>query len=181
MVESLTGQEGTHTVEARHHEDAPVIRVSAGSGSGRTRLSAFDAALRSAGVANFNLIRLSSVIPPGAEVREVEAVDQLVGRHGDRLFCVYASAHAELPFHQAWAGVAWALADDGSGAGLFVEHEGPSEDQVSHDLTASLEDLIAGRGGGYAEAGRVVTSVTCDTEPVCAVVVAAYLAQGWTA
>ena len=33
-------------------------------GRGSTELAAFDAALVGAGVANFNLIRLSSVIPP---------------------------------------------------------------------------------------------------------------------
>ncbi|WP_345214534.1 pyruvoyl-dependent arginine decarboxylase [Georgenia halophila] len=162
-------------------DDAPTIRVSAGSGAGRTQLSAFDAALRGAGVADFNLIRLSSVIPPGSEVREVAFTDQLVGRHGDRLYCVYAAAHAELPYHEGWAGIAWALRDDGSGAGLFVEHDGPSRDQVDRDLTASLEDLVAGRSGGYTEAGRVFASVMCEREPVCAVVVASYVAQGWSA
>ena len=41
-------------------------------GRGSTELAAFDAALVGAGVANFNLIRLSSVIPPDGEVVEVE-------------------------------------------------------------------------------------------------------------
>lgn len=157
----------------------PHIRVSAGAGSGRTPLSAFDAALRGAGVADFNLVRLSSVIPPGAKVQTVTGDDQLVGGHGDLLYCVYAEAHAELPLHEAWAGVAWALADDGSGAGLFVEHEGPAREQVERDLHASLDDLIAGRGGGYHPAGHLVTSAVCETEPVCALVVATYTSQGW--
>lgn len=168
-------------MEQEQSSYAPTIRVSAGAGAGRTRLSAFDAALRAAGVADFNLVRLSSVIPPGCEVREVAADQQIVGRHGDRLYCVYAEAHAELPHHEAWAGIAWAVRDDGSGAGLFVEHEGPSKEQVSRDLTSSLDDLIEGRGGGYSPAGRSLASVTCETEPVCAVVIASYLAQGWSA
>ncbi|WP_052436517.1 pyruvoyl-dependent arginine decarboxylase [Georgenia sp. SUBG003] len=170
----------SNTVEPATHDDAPTIRVSTGSGAGRTQLSAFDAALRDAGVANFNLIRLSSVIPPRSEVRAVAPVDQLTGRHGDRLYCVYAEAHAELPYHEAWAGIAWALHDDGSGAGLFVEHEGPSKEQVDRDLTASLEDLIAGRGGGYTPAGRAFANAMCEHEPVCAVVVASYVTQGWS-
>lgn len=157
----------------------PLIRVSAGSSSGRTPLSAFDAALREAGTADYNLVRLSSVIPPGAEVRVTDGSDQIEGTHGDLLFCVYAEAHAELPLHEAWAGVAWALAEDGSGAGLFVEHEGPSRDQVERDLTVSLEDLVIGRGGGYRPAGRLVTSAVCESEPVCALVVASYRTQGW--
>ncbi|GMA30021.1 pyruvoyl-dependent arginine decarboxylase [Litorihabitans aurantiacus] len=157
-----------------------MIRVSAGAGSGRTPLSAFDAALREAGVADFNLVRLSSVIPPNSLVETVAGTDQIVGDHGDLLFCVYAEAHAELPSHEAWAGVAWALADDGSGGGLFVEHEGPSREQVERDLQSSLDDLIVGRGGGYHPAGTLMTSAVCETEPVCALVVATYRAQGWS-
>ena len=74
------------------------IRVSSGKGVGRTRLSAFDAALHAAGVGNFNLLRLSSVIPRGSEVTEVGGLQQLAGAHGDRLYCVYAEAYASTPF-----------------------------------------------------------------------------------
>ena len=155
------------------------IRVSSGSGTGRTPLAAFDAALAAAGVSDFNLVRLSSIVPPGAAVQEVEGRDQLRGAHGDVLFCVYAEAHASLPGHEAWAGIAWSRHEDGSGAGLFVEHEGPSHEQVTADLTHSLQDLSATRGNRYHPEGRQVTGITCVTMPVCAVVVATYRHVGW--
>lgn len=155
------------------------IRVSAGSGTGRTPLAAFDAALASAGVSDFNLVRLSSIVPPGSDVLEVEGRQQLRGEHGDVLFCVYAQAHASLPGHEAWAGIAWSRHEDGSGAGLFVEHEGPSHEQVTADLTHSLQDLSATRGYRYHPEGRQVTGITCVTMPVCAVVVATYRHVGW--
>lgn len=155
------------------------IRVSAGSGTGRTPLAAFDAALAAAGVSDFNLVRLSSIVPPGSSVLEVEGPEQLRGDHGDVLFCVYARAHTSLPGHEAWAGVAWSRHVDGSGAGLFVEHEGPSSEQVSADLTHSLQDLSATRGNLYRPEGRLVTGITCVTLPVCAVVVATYRRAGW--
>jgi len=44
------------------------IQVSGGIGSGPTELSAFDQALVRAGVANYNLIYLSSVLPPDSDV-----------------------------------------------------------------------------------------------------------------
>ncbi|MGW2091160.1 pyruvoyl-dependent arginine decarboxylase [Promicromonospora sukumoe] len=155
------------------------IRVSAGSGTGRTPLAAFDAALAAAGVSNFNLVRLSSVVPPGSDVLVVEGPEQLRGDHGDLMFCVYARAHTSLPGHEAWAGIAWSRHQDGSGAGLFVEHEGPSHEQVAADLTHSLEDLSATRGNRYHPEGREVTGITCVTLPVCAVVVATYRRAGW--
>ena len=40
------------------------IRLSSGRGEGPTPLAAFDAALLDAGVSNYNLLPLSSVIPP---------------------------------------------------------------------------------------------------------------------
>ncbi len=44
------------------------IYISSGRGTGPTSLSAFDAALNEAGVANYNLIRLSSIIPPDSKI-----------------------------------------------------------------------------------------------------------------
>jgi arginine decarboxylase len=46
---------GEHTVD---------IIITTGTAQGPTALAAFDAALLGAGVANYNLIPLSSVIPP---------------------------------------------------------------------------------------------------------------------
>jgi len=154
------------------------IRVSSGVGAGLTRLAAFDAALRSAGVADFNLVRLSSVIPPGSLVNTVEGNQQLRGTHGDLLYCVYSDAYATTADDEAWAGVAWSRREI-SGDGLFVEHAGSSRERVEHDLGVSLAELSRGRGGGFAEAGREVASATCTDRPVCALVVATYQNVSW--
>jgi arginine decarboxylase len=159
--------------------DTLTIRISTGVGSGPTRLAAFDAALREAGVADFNLIRLSSIIPPQSLVVEVEGRDQLQGMHGDRLYCVYAEAYASTPFQEAWAGVAWSRRDDGSGDGLFVEHAGLSRSTVEHDLRLTLADLSRGRGGGFFDQGLVMTSAECKDHPVCALVIATYGTESW--
>ena len=156
-----------------------VIRLSSGTGIGRTSLSAFDDALLHAGVANYNLVRLSSVIPPRSAVSPVDPGQQLVGGWGDRLYCVYASQVATMPGQQAWAAIGWSLLDDGSGAGVFVEHEGEDERTVRNDIARSLEDLAERRGGGFKPGGIVTTSTVCEGEPVCALVVAAYKTSRW--
>src|SRR5687768_4646380 len=71
------------------------ISIRSGSGTGRTLLSAFDNALQRAGVADFNLVTLSSIIPPGSRIRSVNST--LAGGHGDLLFSVRAEAFAEHP------------------------------------------------------------------------------------
>ena len=156
-----------------------VIRLSRGVGIGPTRLAAFDAALLSAGVADFNLIRLSSVIPPGSVVCEVSGDQQVKGHHGDALYCVYAEAFASTPGEQAWAGIGWATRTDGSGAGLFVEHHAGSEAIVRRDLVATLEAMTAARTEDYVLAGSFVSFAECVDHPVCAVAVATYRAVGW--
>ncbi len=169
--------------------DAPISRatptlgltigVTAGSGKGRTKLAAFDAALRSAGIADHNLIRLSSVIPAASAVLLCPADEQLRGSFGDVLYCVYAVAHATERGDDAWAGIGWSLAADGSGRGLFVEHAGHSEEQVSNLINMSLADLDSGRKDTYRPEGKLLSSAHCHGQPVCAVVVATYRTAGW--
>ncbi len=156
-----------------------LIRVSAGSGVGPTRLAAFDAALFAAGVAHFNLVRITSVIPPYAVVREVSGLDQIHGATGNVAYCVSAAAYAITPGEQAWAGVAWAVREDRSGVGLFVEQVASSESMLMYDLRVTLEAISRTRGDRYRFVGQTVSSAVCADHPVCAVVVATYGTSGW--
>jgi pyruvoyl-dependent arginine decarboxylase len=151
------------------------ITVRSGSGTGRTLLSAFDNALQGAGVADFNLVTLSSVIPPASRIRNVEGV--LAGGHGDLLFCVRAQAFAEQPGDEAWAGLGWCV--DETGGGLFVEHHGVSEQSVVEQIELSLGDMKAKRGDAYGPVYMALASAQSTGLPVCAVVVAAYRVSTW--
>lgn len=155
------------------------IPVTAGAGQGRTTLSAFDAALRAAGVGDFNLVRLSSVIPPGSTVFRSPATERLEGGYGDVLFCVYADSYATTPGTQACAGVGWAQRD-GSGEGVFVEHAGTSPEEVERNIEASLSDMCASRDGTYSRTQMTAITAECVDRPVCAVVVASYQTLSWT-
>lgn len=157
------------------------IRVTAGGGKGRTTMAAFDAALRSAGVADHNLIRLSSVIPPGSNVVVCSPEEQLRGTFGDALYCVYAVAFATERGDDACSGIGWALATDGSGRGLFVEHNGHAEEQVRSMVTSSLTDMANGREETFAIEQLVLSSAHCSGQPACSVVVATYSTAGWVA
>lgn len=154
----------------------PRITVRTGSGSGRTRLSAFDGALREAGVADLNLVTLSSVIPERSTV--VASHEPLGADHGDRLWCVLASAGAEQHGEVVWAGLGWAT-DRRTTGGVFVEHHSGSEEALRTQIELSLEDLCASRGWDEVDTGTAVASAHCVDDPVCAVAVAAYEVQGW--
>lgn len=157
------------------------IYLCTGLGSGPTKLSAFDSALNDAGVANYNLIKLSSVIPPNSKIKEVKgslSPEIRPGQWGDRLYVVMAEKRVDTPNVEAWAGIGW-VQDKKTNKGLFVEHEGESETAVRRDINQSLEALMATRNVNFGEIKMQVIGKTCTHHPVCALVVAIYQASDW--
>jgi len=156
-----------------------IIKLAGGIGTGPTKLSAFDSALNHAGVANFNLIRLSSVIPPKTELIISDTkLTQLPGQWGDRLYVVMAEQRQSTPNREAWAGIGW-VQDKETGKGLFVEHEGESEKTVREDIRDSLHALMATRNVDFGDVHMKVVGAMCHRDPICAMVVAVYQASDW--
>jgi len=153
------------------------ITISKGIGSGRTSLAAFDAALLAAGVENYNLIRLSSVIPPDTVVERAPFRSSLE-EYGHRLYVVMAYQGAEEKGAEAWAGLGWTQ-EEGDGRGLFVEREGAGEAAVREDLETTLYSMMESRGRTYGPIDCEIAGVRCEGEPVCALVIAVYKSEGW--
>jgi len=63
------------------------IIITHGVGEGDTEISAFDSALLDAGINNYNLIKLSSVIPPESIVK-VKKINFNLGKPCERLYVV---------------------------------------------------------------------------------------------
>ncbi|HVA10934.1 MAG TPA: pyruvoyl-dependent arginine decarboxylase [Candidatus Dormibacteraeota bacterium] len=157
------------------------IHLASGVGTGPTKLSAFDSALNNAGVANYNLIRLSSIVPPETEVichDKTIPAGSMPGKWGDRLYVVMAEKRVDRPNAEAWAGIGW-VQDKKTGKGLFVEHDGQSRKAVQRDITQSLEALMATRNVNLGEINMQIVGRTCTTHPVCALVIAVYQASDW--
>ncbi len=158
-----------------------IIHIAKGIGQGPTKLSAFDAALNDAGVANFNLIKLSSVIPTGSEIvihKKAIPKEVIKGGWGDKLFVVMAEERENSPNVEAWAGIGW-VQDVKTGEGLFVEHEGASEQSVRRDITQSLEALMATRNIDFGEIHMEVNGGVCNHHPVSSLVVAVFQSEPW--
>lgn len=154
------------------------IDVNAGVGTGPTELSAFDQALVNAGVANFNLIYLSSVLPPSSEVHVIDGQHKPNGTWGDRLYVVMAQQRTSVVGDEAWAGIGW-IQDEETKQGLLVEHEGHSEAQVRADIQQSLEALARNRGTTFGPMQMHVTGGRCEEKPICALVTAVFESEPW--
>ncbi|MGI4849956.1 MAG: pyruvoyl-dependent arginine decarboxylase [Janthinobacterium lividum] len=167
------------------------IFITSAMGNGTTRLAAFDNALFKAGVANFNLIPLSSVIPPGASIQTGTTIrcrdesatgcgadDELGGQWGDRLYVVMAEHRTETMNTEVWAGVGW-VQDRCTGKGLFVEHVGGTEQEVRSDIQMTLRNLMETRGVDFGNINMEVVGGACHDLPVCALSIAVFAAQSW--
>lgn len=159
-------------------EAALTIELGPASGTGSTAKAAFNAALTALGVNGANLIHLSSVIPPRATVQRVERVRKQIP-WGDRLYCVYAAHYASDAGKRAAAGLGWILPDDGSGAGLFVEHVAETAKEVEQLIRSSLADMVRDRPETFGPVQFCTSEVRSEGTPTCALVLAAYSTTPW--
>jgi arginine decarboxylase len=155
-----------------------IITVAKGVGRGPTRVAAFDSALQARGVGNYNLIRLSSVIPPGTDIiRGRGATPE--EEYGHRLYCVIATKEVAQKGHVAAAGIGWIQGEDKRG--LFVEIEGHSAHEVEQDIHATLDHIRTSRDYDYANVNHEIIEAKCleNGEHTCVLVVAVYQSQRW--
>ena len=90
-----------------------------GHAEGYMPLNAFDLALLNAGVGDTNLVRMSSILPPGAE--PIEPVKLPAGA---LVPIAFADMTSSTPGQVIASAVAVAIPEDPSLAGLIMEHHG---------------------------------------------------------
>ena len=147
-----------------------MIRVAWGTGTAGTAKSSFDVALAAAGLHQYNLRQLSSVVPAGVSVEEVDTAPEL-GPPGNALDVVMAR-QTSPPGTRAAAGLAWT---DCEGPGIFYEVEDHDPATVRERLRTGIERGCAIRSYGDPPIEtRVVTADPAADRYTTAVVLAAY-------
>ncbi len=116
--------------------------IVAGSGSGRTHLNAFDAALHDAGISRYNLIRVSSILPPGAREQNSIALPA-----GSLLPIAYGSIESSEEGTLITAGISVAIPENSMDHGVIMEYSGYlSEKDAEKLLIQMAEDAMKMRG-----------------------------------
>lgn len=161
------------------------ITVVSGFGQGKTKLSAFDAALKNAGIQNYNLIYLSSIIPPKTKIVKKNKFSTRVAEYGHKLYVVRAELRSDRLGRYIAAGLGWY--QNGDGSGVFVEHEEEGETKeavrlnLERQILDSLRDLCKFRGFPFHEASAqmqvAIGAVTGQAS--CAIVAAVYKSESW--
>ncbi|MFC3959745.1 pyruvoyl-dependent arginine decarboxylase [Halovivax cerinus] len=149
------------------------IRVVWGSATGPTEMAAYDAALSDAGIENYNLVAVSSVIPADVPVEAVGTAPDL-GPAGERLTVVEGRARAAGPTSVS-AGLGWVESVDG-GPGLFYEAVGEvGPDDVERRVREGLDAGADLRDWEFGEPTVRVEEASAESgEYAAAVVAAAY-------
>ena len=112
------------------------IHVAGGVGVAPTEMAAYDAALSDANLHNYNLVRVSSIVPAGTAVERVDRAPDL-GPAGNRLTVVESRITAPpAETEELAAGLGWAT---GPGPGLFYEATGRDPDAVRRELEDGLD------------------------------------------
>ncbi|MEX0621801.1 MAG: pyruvoyl-dependent arginine decarboxylase [Candidatus Woykebacteria bacterium] len=164
------------------------ITVTAGSGTGSTTLSAFDTALKEAGIHNYNIIKLSSVIPPESEV-VVKKWKNAPTEHGKKLYTVLAEIRSDLLGRTIAAGIGWYQTKDGRG--IFAEHHDiieslntkEAEENVAKKIESTVRDLCKNRSYPFNKRNfkTVISSAEVRDKPTCTLVAAVYESQDFDA
>lgn len=123
-----------------------------GVGVHREKLASFELALRRAGISSFNLVRVSSIFPPGCRVLTREAGMRLLKR-GEVVYCVMADNACDEAGRLVAASIGLAVPADRSRYGYLSEHH-------AHGVTMK-------KIGDYAEdlaASMLATTIGLDDE-----------------
>ena len=99
-----------------------MLFLTKGVGKHREQLSSFELALRNARIANFNLVRVSSIFPPGCKLVPRNAgLSRL--EDGQVVFTVMSSNATNEPNRLVSASVGIAIPNDTSQYGYLAEHK----------------------------------------------------------
>ncbi|OAT85796.1 pyruvoyl-dependent arginine decarboxylase [Desulfotomaculum copahuensis] len=112
----------------------------AGTGEGHTPLNAFDQALLAAGAGNVNLLRVSSILPPGARYAE-----RVILPPGALVPVAYGALKSATPGERIAAAVAVGIPE--SGFGVIMEYSGrTSREEAEKTIRGMVEEAFDMRG-----------------------------------
>ena len=111
-----------------------------GVGKHKEKLTSFEAALRDAGIAPFNIVRVSSILPPGAKILpRTKGLQHL--SPGEIIYAVMAESSTNEPHRLIAASIGVAIPSERNRYGYLSEYHSYGETEIRSGDKA--EDLAA--------------------------------------
>lgn len=113
-----------------------------GAGIAKEKLASFENALREAGIAHLNLVKVSSIFPPHCHIIDIESgLSRLEA--GEVTHCVMAMEQIREPGRRIVASIGLALPAENGRYGYLSEHHGFGQTEIeageyAEDLAASM-------------------------------------------
>ena len=123
-----------------------------GRAEGYMELNAFDGALLDAGIGNTNLVKMSSILPPGCR-----RIDPVEIPPGSLVPVAYAAITSSVPGEIVSAGIALAVPEDPSLPGLIMEYSAFGRSDIVEQIVVRMaEEGMKTRGCAVKEVQRAV-------------------------
>jgi arginine decarboxylase len=126
--------------------------VVSGTGQSSFALVAFDNALRQAGIGDYNLVKVSSILPPNCEYKE--SVD---AEKGSIVYVAYSYA-AVINDEMATTATAVAIPEQSSESGVIFEHNAETGD-VEDIVRCMCSEAMANRNKSIREIKSTTVTV----------------------
>lgn len=157
------------------------IFLTKGVGRHREKLQSFEMALRHARIAQFNLVRVSSIYPPGCKIiTRNEGVSHL--RAGQIVHCVLADCATDEPHRLLASSVGLSIPKSSEFHGYLSEHHGYGQNEkqagdYAEDLAAEMLATVLGvpfdpekswneRKGTWTISGEIVKTMNITQSAV---------------
>ena len=116
------------------------IFLTKGTGVHKEKLASFELALRGAGIASYNLISVSSILPPNCEIIDKNTGNEML-HPGQVVPVVLARSESNIPSTLVSSGVGIAIPRDRNDYGYLSEHH--TTDMDANQMEDYVEDLAA--------------------------------------
>jgi len=116
------------------------VFLTKGMGKHKEKLTSFEMALRSAGIAQYNLVKVSSIFPPGCKIISRERGLKYLSP-GEIVFCVMSENSTNEPHRLVASSIGLAIPKEKTEYGYLSEHH--SFGQKEEDAGEYAESLAA--------------------------------------
>lgn len=114
------------------------VFLTKGMGRHKEKLTSFELALRSAGIEKYNLVRVSSILPPGCRIISREKGLKELST-GEIVFCVMSENSSNEPYRLLGASIGLAMPKERTDYGYLSEHHSFGQnEQTAGDYAESL-------------------------------------------
>lgn len=155
------------------------VYLTAGTAAGLTPLNAFDNSLVAAGIAHFNLIRVSSIVPAGVPVEHLRSGSVIVDGEGRMAPTIYETIMSSDRGCEIASAVGVAVPRDQARCAVVFTYSGPvsrnqAEQRVSDMVTESMQvrgcteyDIVVKAASAIVEKENTMVlsaAVFCDAD-----------------